>query len=117
MLKFCVVLALLPVASKIAADLGLTVSFSLPEGSPAIGRPRLYVLPTIPTLSGVLLDNVADPPVIESSKSVTSSAPVASFLAYTFSLKVTDTDVLLGVKAPPVKKGRSLSVSLAVLLD
>ena len=69
------------------------------------------MLPTIPTLSGVLFFIVAVPPVTESSKSVTSREPVALFFAYTFSLKVTDTDVLLGVKAPPVKKGRSLSVS------
>ena len=49
LLKFCVVLALLPVESKMALVLGVNVKVSLPSAFPSSLIPKLYVFPDCPT--------------------------------------------------------------------
>ena len=104
-LKLCVVLALLPVESKIAPALGLKVKVSDPSAKPSSLIPKLYVFPTFPTLSGYALSSLALPPVTAKTKSLVSIFPVASAFANTGSLNVTEITLLLGAKALAVYCG------------
>ena len=83
LLKFCVVLALLPVESKMALVLGVNVKVSLPSAFPSSLIPKLYVFPVCPTLSGYAFKSLALPPVTAKTKSLVSILPEASAFAKT----------------------------------
>ena len=117
LLKLCVVLALFPVESKIAPDLGLKVKVSDPSASPSSLIPKLYVLPTCPTLSGYAFNSLALPPFRVNSKSLGSILPVAFDLANTGSLKVTAITLLSGARALAEYCGTNLSFKFALFLD
>ena len=74
-----------------------TVITSLPLASPDRDTPRVITGPLSPLiLEGVLLDNVAVPPLMAREKSLTVKMPVVLLLANTVSLKVTMTPSLNG---------------------
>ena len=74
-----------------------TVITSLPLASPDRDTPRVITGPLSPLiLVGVLLDNVADPPLKAREKSLTAKMPVILLVANTDSLKVTKTPSLNG---------------------
>ena len=116
LLKFCVVLALLPVESNMALVLGVNVKVSLPSAFPSSLIPKLYVFPDCPTLSGYAFKSLALPPVTAKTKSLVSILPEASAFAKTGSLKVTDITLLSGAKALAVYCGTNLSLRFALFL-
>ena len=71
----CEVDATFPSPSYILDETGLTVNVSLPFGVPDKLIPNVYSFPTIEIVEGVVLDNVAFPPLNENSKSPTSKEP------------------------------------------